>query len=201
MRPDLLLQRNLLSIGRERVILDALIVLADFANVPLTPPVVASKWISLRRLIEGLPQSAEPIVAAFADARRLPLPDASIDLIVTLPPYINVFNYHQQYRGSVEALGWDVLAAAKSEIGSNRKHRSNRLLTVVQYCLDMAMVLDEMRRVVRPNGRMIVVVGRESNVRKTAFFNAQILAELAVECLNLKVLLQQERKFTNRFGQ
>lgn len=201
MRPDLLSQRNLLSIGQERVILDALIVLADFTNVPLTPPVVASKWISLRRLIESLPQSDEPIVAAFADARRLPLPDASIDLIVTSPPYINVFNYHQQYRGSVEALGWDVLAAAKSEIGSNRKHRSNRLLTVVQYCLDMAMVLDEMRRVARPNGRMIVVVGRESNVRKTAFFNAQILAEIAVECLNLKVLLQQEREFTNRFGQ
>jgi SAM-dependent methyltransferase len=201
MRPDLLSRRNLLSISQERAILDALIVLADLADAPLTPPVIASKWISLRRLIESLPQSDEPIVVAFADARRLPLPDASIDLIVTSPPYINVFNYHQQYRGSVEALGWDVLAAAKSEIGSNRKHRSNRLLTVIQYCLDMALVFDEMRRVVRRNGRMIVVVGRESNVRKTAFFNAQILAQIAVECLGLKVLLQQEREFTNRFGQ
>lgn len=33
-------------------------------------------------------------------------------LLITSPPYINVFNYHQKYRRSVEALGYDVLAIA-----------------------------------------------------------------------------------------
>src|SRR5947208_12976005 len=101
------------------------------------------------------------------DARRLPIQDGLIGLVITSPPYINVFNYHQQYRASVEALGWDLLEVARSEIGSNRKHRGNRFLTVIQYCLDMTDAILELRRVCTDGARIILVVGRESNVRKT----------------------------------
>lgn len=69
------------------------------------------------------------------DARCTSLEDDSVDGIITSPPYINVFNYHQNYRSAVELLGWRPLDAAPSEIGANRKHRGNRFLTVIQYCL------------------------------------------------------------------
>ena len=135
------------------------------------------------------------------DARRLKCHSNVADLLITSPPYINVFNYHQKYRRSVEALGYDVLAIAKKEFGSNRKNRGNRLLTVIQYCIDMALSLKEAIRVCKPNARMIYVVGRESNVLGYSFCNSQLIYEIATEIFELPFLLRQERVFKNRFGQ
>ena len=94
-------------------------------------------------------------------------------MVLTSPPYINVHNYHQQFRRSTEALDWDVLSFARSEIGSNRQNRANRFLTVIQYSLDMALALRELARVARPGARLILVLGRESFVRGGRFFNGE----------------------------
>ena len=48
---------------------------------------------------------------------------------------------------------------------------------------------------------MIMVVGRESRVRKTRFFNGEIMAALATRCLGFSFVLRQERVFRNRFGE
>lgn len=45
------------------------------------------------------------------------------------------------------------------------------------------------------------VVGRESMVRKTAFYNGEIIAEVAVQACGFNLALKQERVFMNRFGQ
>ena len=180
--------------------METLVVLLDYHRGPVSVERLRSVWSSLRHLVEGLPLTTSPLSVTLADARLLPLESQSVDLVITSPPYINVFNYHQQYRASVEALDWEVLPLARSEIGANRKHRGNRFLLVIQYCLDMAQVFVELARVCRLGARAIFIVGRESNVRKTPFYNGQILHDLASECLGLTILLQQERVFQNRFG-
>jgi len=151
-------------------------------------------------LCERLPHSEHPLHAWEADARKLPLPSATADVIVTSPPYINVFNYHQNYRKAMELLGYEPLTAARSEIGANRKHRQNRFLTVVQYCLDMLDALKEARRVLRPEGRVIVVVGRESNVLGRAFENGRAVYSVAVGGAGFRLLRRHERVFVSRFG-
>ncbi|HVC93351.1 MAG TPA: DNA methyltransferase [Pirellulales bacterium] len=183
-----------------RHLFGALIVLLDFFKPGLTPSRVYSTWDKLKELVTALPHSKEAIELAQADARAMPFTNASVDLVLTSPPYINVFNYHQHYRRSMESIGWDLLRVARSEIGSNRKHRGNRFLTVIQYCLDMADALAEMKRVLRPNGRCILVMGRESNVRKTAFSNGAIIAALAAFSVGLTPAVRQERAFKNKFG-
>lgn len=183
-----------------RSLIETLIVLLDFYKDGLTAEKVLATWEKLRRTVIDLPLSERSIDMANCDARRLPLDDGTVDLVVTSPPYINVFNYHQQYRASVEALGWDLLHVARSEVGSNRKHRQNRFLTVTQYCLDMAEVLRELVRACKSTARIILVVGRESNVLKTRFYNGEIVAQVGVRCLGLKAERRQERVFRNRFG-
>ncbi|MGC9986664.1 MAG: DNA methyltransferase [Polyangia bacterium] len=183
------------------ILMTALMVRLDFYTGPVLPSDLRSAWRALQELALSLPSSDAALHVDLADARALPIPDKTIDLVFTSPPYINVFNYHQQYRASMEACGWDLLDVARSEIGSNRKHRSNRFLTVVQYCLDMAQALADLQRVCRPDGRIVLIMGRESNVRKTAFYNAAILVRIATECLGMVIVLEQERVFTNRFGQ
>lgn len=182
-------------------IMTAALVLADPTWSSLSIQRLIDALRRVRQLLLTLPAYRASITVFDSDARRIPLPDSSIDLIVTSPPYINVFNYHQQYRPAVEALDIDVLEAARSEIGSNRKHRMNRFLTVVQYCLDMASVLREMKRLLRPGGRMIFVVGRESRVRGVPILNGALLSAIATESVDLVVRMRQERAFTNRFGE
>jgi DNA modification methylase len=191
--------RERLSDEASRSLLEALIVLVDFYQ-EVTDEKVYGTWAKLKARVLSLPESDLLIRLVNSDARSLPLQDSEADFVVTSPPYINVFNYHQQYRRSVEALGWNLLTVAQSEIGSNRKHRQNRFLTVIQYCLDMADVLREIRRVCKDGSRIIVIVGRESNVRKTRFFNGEIMAALASRSIGFSFASRQERVFTNRFG-
>ncbi len=152
------------------------------------------------RLVEQLPCSPHPCKAELCDARTIPMPDASVRFVLTSPPYINVFNYHQNHRPAMELMGWRMLEVAKSEFGSNRKNRGNRFRTVIQYSLDMSLSLAEMHRILRPDGRLVLVVGRESNVRGVAFRNGRLLAALA-QGAGLRLDLRQERRFTNRFGE
>jgi hypothetical protein len=124
-----------------------------------------------------------------------------VGFVITSPPYINVFNYHQNYRRSVEVLGWDLLRVARSEIGSNRANRGNRFSTVVQYCLDIAAVLQEISRVLHTRGRAVFVVGHESKVLGVPFYNADIIQQIATASGLFEVTLRQKRVFTNRFGE
>lgn len=205
-RPEILLHEALVLESKAaddqfvKKLLEALIVLLNVGERELDQRKIMLTWEKVREIVSSLPVSEAPIELANCDARSLPLASERVDIVLTSPPYINVFNYHQQYRKSVESLGWDLLKVARSEIGSNRKHRQNRFLTVTQYCLDMLTVLGELRRVCKPNAKVIIVVGRESNVRKTVFFNGEIMAALAVRCGGYKIRSRQERVFQNRFG-
>jgi hypothetical protein len=151
-------------------------------------------------VVMSLPFSSKECHILNADARQTGLESASVDLVITSPPYINVFNYHQNNRAAMELLGCDVLAVAKSEFGSNRKNRGNRFLTVVQYCLDLDRTFVELRRVIKNSGRAVFIVGRESNVRGVPFQNGSLVASLA-EMAGFKLSLRQERKFRNMFGE
>ncbi len=186
--------------NRAKILFGALVVALDIYNNRVTNDFIQSKFISLSKLVRQLPHSDCQIKADLQDARALPLQSESIDFVITSPPYINVFNYHQNYRRSVEILGWDLLQVARSEIGSNRANRGNRFYTVTQYCIDMADALFELARVLRTGGRAIVIIGYESNVLGTPFYNADIIERIARCSGMFDVALRQQRVFTNRFG-
>ena len=182
-------------------LLSTLVVLLDIFNNSVSMELLYRKWDGLKETVISLPYSNGRITAYMGDARNVPRENDSASLLITSPPYINVFNYHQKYRRSVEALGYDVLAIAKNEFGSNRKNRGNRLLTVVQYTIDMALSLKEACRVCASGSRMIYVVGRESSVLGYSFCNSQLIYEICTEILHMPFLLRQERAFKNRYGQ
>jgi DNA modification methylase len=152
-------------------------------------------------IVKNLPYNKNKCRVFQADARKIPLGDRSINLIITSPPYINVFNYHQNNRAAMEMMGWNLLEVAKSEIGANRKHRQNRFLTVVQYALDLLDALKEMRRLLVDNGRVILVVGRSSKVRGVSIENGKLLAAIAIGGAGFVLERRQERKFKNKFGE
>lgn len=154
----------------------------------------------MSRIFRSFPTVTGRVVQLLGDCRsclaRAPLYDA----ILTSPPYINVFNYHQNYRPILEHLGWKPLRSAVAEIGANRKFRQNRFLTVIQYCIDMQEMIHSMHRGMVEGGRMVMVIGRESNVLRTAFRNGEIFEALVSKDNLFRLETKLERSFTNRFG-
>lgn len=185
----------------EDLIVSAAIVMLDINNKLPTVSRLSKVIDELEVKCLSLPITSKPIKAHLSDARRTPFKNDTFDFVVTSPPYINVFNYHQNYRASVELLGWDLLKVAKSEIGSNRANRGNRFKTVVQYCLDMCAVLEELHRVCKPSAKVILVIGRESSVLGVSWKNSALVKMIAEQSGQFKSVLVQERKFRNMFGQ
>jgi tRNA G10 N-methylase Trm11 len=184
----------------ESGLLDALVILIDLHHHAITSSHIYSCFYKLITLLKQLPYSSERISVLLGDARNLPLESNIADFVITSPPYINVFNYHQNYRKSAELLGWDLLKIAKSEIGSNRANRGNRFLTVIQYSIDMALTLAELHRVSKLGARLILIVGHESKVLGVPFFNSEIISALSTRTGLFKLVLRQSRVFKNKFG-
>ncbi|MEJ7616598.1 MAG: DNA methyltransferase [Pyrinomonadaceae bacterium] len=153
----------------------------------------------IKKAALSLPLTDQLISAQLCDARTVHL-HSSPNLIITSPPYINVFNYHQNHRAILETIGWDMLAVAQSEFGSNRKNRGNRFRTVVQYCLDMEQALCSFWQCLQENGLIAIVVGRESNVRSSPFYNGQIVKEIINALGCFESVTDRERTFVNKFG-
>lgn len=170
-------------------------------NGHLVPTVVRSLRFLSDQLLQ-LPEAESVPVAILSDARNAHLQASErADLIVTSPPYINVFNYHQNYRALLELFGFDMLKVASSEIGSNRKNRGNRFLTVIQYCLDIEQALASFAKSLSRDGLLIMVLGRESRVRGIPFGNSAIVKALITQNDAYGDTSVHERVFVNRFGQ
>lgn len=184
----------------EKILIETLCILIEEERAT-TEQKRASIWNNLTAMIQSWPYTECSIETLLSDSRKTPLDNNSVDLVITSPPYINVFNYHQQYRKTCEMIGWQPLSVAKAEIGANRKHRSNRFLTVIQYCMDIAQCIHELDRLARPGARAIFVVGRESTVLKTPFYNGELIKQIVEYGSHGRFRLGQERVFTNRYGQ
>tara|TARA_B110000503_G_C7167849_1_gene422775 strand:+ start:2012 stop:3163 length:1152 start_codon:yes stop_codon:yes gene_type:complete len=183
-----------------KTLLVALLLLSAKDSPTSSQDSLQKAYLQIENVLTELPFTKTSVQISCSDARSIETEDNSVGFVVTSPPYINVFNYHQNYRPSVEALGWNILEKAQSEIGSNRKNRGNRLLTVIQYTIDMTLLLEELSRVLKEDGVVVMVVGRESNVRGLPFMNSEIIENAIALFPGFTVREKHERKFRSRYG-
>jgi len=125
----------------------------------------ATEWFKVRlidvierlKLIIELPKATATIYCA--DSRNLGfIPDGSINLIVTSPPYINAYDYHKYHRHRIQWIGGDVSFARDNEIGKHDTFtRPNA--TPARYFDDMQKCFKEWKRVLIPGGHAFIVIG------------------------------------------
>lgn len=138
-----------------------------------------------------------------ADARRLPIPSSSIDLVLTSPPYLNAIDYIRCSKFSLIWMGYSIPQLSKlrgdsvgTEIGGGTKYTSEDVRTVIKdlnlkprlgarghailthYIYDMKLSMAEVARVLVPQGKAVYVVG-ENTVRGTYIRTAAILVAIA----------------------
>ena len=156
---------------------------------------------SIRSYVFTLPYSDKKISTFLADARSISNKvQNKYNLVITSPPYINVFNYHQNHRALMEKLNYNLLSIANSEIGANRKFRGNRFKTAIQYCLDIESSIIEFSKHLEIDGIIVMIVGRESNIRGIPFYNGRIVHQLFQKYDEIEILNSLERSFDNKFG-
>lgn len=109
---------------------------------------------ALERAAELFGDAPEARVAT-ADARALAwLDDASVELVVTSPPYPGVYDYVAHHASRLRWLGLDARPLEQRELVPRR--RPGAAASIVD---DYADVLVELRRVLAPRGRAVLVVG------------------------------------------
>ena len=115
------------------------------------------------------------------DARSLPLKEASVDLVLTSPPYLNAVNYIRSHKFSLVWMGYDLATLRElrgTMVGTERGLWSvdslpsglerqfeegvaadRRRAMIRQYLSDLRKVLVEAKRVLRPSRLLVLVVG------------------------------------------
>jgi len=134
----------------------------------------AEKLKQFRTYIEKFQSSlkiTEPRIVSYKDVRvyqndardlRHIIKNSSVDLVVSSPPYLSVTDYNKSFRLTTlwfSSEEWKVFTI--DEIGARYKRSRQRSLD--DYISDSRKYVAEVRRVLRPNKYMCLVVGQSSS--------------------------------------
>ncbi len=188
--------------------------------------------LKLRKNIDGISKlkvNGTRTTVVRGDARAMPLPDESVDLIVTSPPYANAIDYMRAHKFSLVWLGepvkdlsglratyigservgqkvYDALPKGPETVVSELAERDRSKAAVLRkYFLDMKSVFAEMYRVLHRDSPAIAVVGtsvmRGLNVQ-THRCLADIAAGIGFDVVGVarRILDRNKRMMPARFG-
>ncbi len=142
-----------------------------------------------------VPMRAPKAEVAQADARELhQVPPRSVNLIVTSPPYPGVYDYLDHHLHRIRWLGLSPDPLARLEIGARREYKRLGLLGASRRWQDeMGAALREMRRVLTPDGRAVVVVADSVVERKALHADVELQRTAGKNGLEVVALASQPR--------
>lgn len=141
--------------------------------------VVARDIARRHAMLSGSRASRSELRLLRADARSLPLDDRSVDLTLTSPPYLNAIDYLRGHRMTLVWMGYALAQLRElrgASIGTERgiweaseldsclrgvfvgDARPRGRAVLLRYAADLDRVLAEQARVLKPDGRLTLVV-------------------------------------------
>jgi DNA modification methylase len=136
------------------------------------------------------------------DARNLPVEDASVDIVITSPPYLNAIDYLRGHKFSLAWMGYPVselrevratnigtevtarerpqdpvVTAAMERMGDVDQLSTRERGQLARYVGDMNLVMRTIRRVLKPGGSAVLVVG-DTTRRRVFIRNSDALVHL-----------------------
>lgn len=169
------------------------------------------------RLQETPPRKASEV--NLGDVRRMQLPDRSVDLVITSPPYLNAIDYLRGHRLSLVWLGHrlsELRTIRSGSIGAERGLDSKSRIAesiigsmgdidrlpsryhrmVERYALDVSLAMSEIARVLKLVSRATFVVG-DSCLRGIFISNSEAVIT-AAQLNGLKVINRFKRELPTK---
>ena len=157
-------------------------------------------------------------VVKIGDARRLSwVADGQADVVITSPPYFNAIDYIRGHRLALVWLGYQVSRLRKIRslnVGRQRGLRERRFNSVGlggltlpeglddltlshlrRYVYDMSKVMREICRIVKPTGRVVLVIG-SSNIRGQTIDSPGLMKWIG-QSVGLRQINSVEREIPN----
>lgn len=152
----------------------------------------------LRAIIHAVQQLAEKIdptvipSVIHGNATHLPLPDASIDAIVTHPPYIGSIPYAEYGQLSLNWLGYDHRELDRALTGGRRQTKD----VVERFERGFDLMIRESHRVLREGSYLFMLLGSPTVRGRTIDLSA--MAETLAGRAGFGLAARESRKGTNR---
>ncbi len=143
----------------------------------------------LAALERAMAPAAPPPRVMLCDARELrPIGDASVDLIVTSPPYPGNYDYLAHHRDRLRWLQLDAGPLERGELGARRHLVRAPASAAHAWSTQLVAALCAMARVLRPDGLAALVIA-DSAVGHVALFEDELVARAAPRA-GLRVIAQ-----------
>jgi tRNA G10 N-methylase Trm11 len=113
----------------------------------ITNPVISSIKLGEAKIMGG-------------DARSLPIPDESIDCVLTSPPYSFAIDYVENDAPQLKFLGCNIDSLRSQMLGLAGKTKSDK---IERYFFDMGAVANEIVRVIKSKKYIILIIGSNTN--------------------------------------
>ena len=151
------------------------------------------------------------------DARALDLPDSSVDLVITSPPYLNAIDYLRGHKMSLIWFGHTIPELRKirsNSIGAERALDGNALeqvedmvqyvkdsvdvpdqlpiATITRYAHDLTIFSHELNRVCKPGSEVVTVIG--NSTLRGNYIQNDVLVRKAYEYSGFLVATRAERE-------
>jgi DNA modification methylase len=125
------------------------------------------------------------------------VPENSVDLVITSPPYPNATDYHLYHRFRLFWLGHDPRKLGKKEIGSHLRHQKEKT-GIDQYLSEMSQCLSRIHDGLRA-GRYAVLVLGDAVFKGETYSTAELVGEVAQQAgFDLIGLVPREVHATKR---
>jgi hypothetical protein len=171
---------------------------------------------SLKKLLDER-SIVGPVVVRRGDARSLEMPDSSVDLVITSPPYLNAIDYLRGHKmsliwlghtipelrkirsnsiGAERALDGDALKQVDDMVsfieGSANDASKLPLATIVRYAHDLTLFSRELHRVCRQGAEVVTVIG--NSTLRGNYIQNDVLVRQAYEEAGFSVRERSERE-------
>ncbi len=206
--------RRILALALSRAIIAKMAGVSKGIDIPHTRPHIAhQKSVPdplevfpkrvrelLLRLDDSPPLPMGTLQVRNADARKLPLRNSSVDLVLTSSPYASAIDYIRAHKFSLVWMGYSIsrlrrirarlIGAENSERAirpdlvwlegylPHDKPEARKRAVLRRYFYDMDRVLQELHRVLKPGGACVLILGR-STVGGFTVDTPTIIAKLA----------------------
>lgn len=115
--------------------------------------------VRMQQLERAAPPGTPAPDVRLGDARRLGhLAAASVDVVLTSPPYFGTYDYAEQHARRFGWLGLDASGLGAVEIGARRSLREPQT-ALAKWQRDLDAVMAELARVLRPGGLALIMIG------------------------------------------